>query len=217
MMKEDKPEVRIPVLSSLTALLLGTLALCWDSWAADQDLLKKARDTFEPLPTSMATADNPVTPERVALGRHLFFDKRLSLDGSVSCETCHLPGLHGTDGQAKSIGVQQRKNLRNAPTILNAALQFKAHWDGGRDSVEDQATKALIGTASFGNPDYPAVVSKLKLLGYQDKFKKAFPKDSDPIRPENWGKAIGSYERTLVTLAPFDNYLNSRAIPGVIV
>ena len=159
--------VRTHVLPSLTALLLGTLALCSDSWAADQDLLKKARDTFEALPTSMATADNPVTPERVALGRHLFFDKRLSLDGSVSCESCHLPGLHGTDGQAKSIGVQHRKNLRNAPTVLNAALQFKAHWDGGRDSVEDQATKALIGPASFGNPDYPAVVSKLKALGYQ--------------------------------------------------
>jgi cytochrome c peroxidase len=208
MMKENEIEiVRTHVLPSLTALFLGTLAISTDSWATDQDLLKQARETFEALPTSMATADNPVTPERVALGRHLFFDKRLSLDGSVSCETCHLPGLHGTDGQAKSIGVQHRKNLRNAPTVLNAALQFKAHWDGGRDSVEDQATKALIGPASFGNPDYPAVVSKLKALGYQDEFKKAFPEDSDPIRPENWGKAIGSYERTLVTPAPFDDYL----------
>jgi len=175
--------------------------------AAEGSLLEEAQKIFSPLPSSMATADNPVTPERVALGRRLFFDKRLSLDGSVSCETCHMPGLHGTDGQAKSIGVQHRLNTRNAPTVLNAAIQFAAHWDGGREDVEDQATKALIGPASFGNPDYPAVVAKLKAIGYEDEFKRAFPGEPDPIRPENWGKAIGSYERTLVSQAPFDDYL----------
>ncbi len=179
--------------------------------AADPALLDQALKFFQPLPATMATADNPTSPDRVALGRRLFFDKRLSLDGTVSCETCHLPGLHGTDGLAKSIGVQHRPNARNAPTVLNAALQFKAHWDGGRDSVEDQATRALIGPASFGNPDYPAVIAKLKSLGYEEVFKKAFPGEADPIKPENWGKAVGSYERTLVTPAPFDEFLNGNA------
>jgi cytochrome c peroxidase len=186
------------------ALAISFLA---DARAADPTLLEQARQVFQPLPESMATAEYPTPPERVALGRRLFFDKRLSLDGTVSCETCHLPGLHGMDGQPKSIGVQRRPNARNAPTVLNAALQFKAHWDGGRDGVEDQATQALIGPASFGNSDYPAVIAKLKALGYETGFSQAFPGEPDPIKPENWGKAIGSYERTLVTPAPFDDYL----------
>lgn len=190
---------------------LGISLLCGVAYAqgqaADSTLLEKARTWFKPLPDSMATADQPALPERVALGRRLFFDKRLSLDGAVSCETCHLPGLYGTDGLSKSVGVQHRLNARNAPTVLNAALQFKAHWDGGRDSVEDQATRALIGQASFGNPDYPAVIRNIKALGYEPAFKAAFPSDPDPVRPENWGRAIGSYERTLVTPAPFDAFL----------
>ena len=192
---------------SLAAVLVTTFSESGFVSAADQGLWEQARKTFEPLPATMASGDQPLMPERVALGRRLFFDKRLSLDGSVSCETCHLPGLHGTDGLARSTGVQGRANARNAPTVLNAALQFKAHWDGGRDSVEDQATKALIGPASFGNPDYPSVVAKMKALGYLKEFKKAFPDDIDPIRPENWGQAIGTYERTLVTPSPFDDYL----------
>ena len=192
---------------SLAAVLVTTFSASGFVSAADQGLWEQARKTFEPLPATMASGDQPLMPERVALGRRLFFDKRLSLDGSVSCETCHLPGLHGTDGLARSTGVQGRANARNAPTVLNAALQFKAHWDGGRDSVEDQATKALIGPASFGNPDYPSVVAKMKALGYLEGFKKAFPDDIDPIRPENWGQAIGTYERTLVTPSPFDDYL----------
>jgi len=174
---------------------------------SEQALLLRAQKWFKPLPENMATAEFPIPPERVALGRRLFFDKRLSLDGTVSCETCHIPGLHGIDGLTKSIGVEHRLNARNAPTVLNAALQFKAHWDGGRDNVEDQATKALVGPASFGNPDYPAVIQKIKALGYEPDFKRAFPEDQEPIKPENWGKAIGSYERTLVTPSPFDEYL----------
>jgi len=192
-------------------LLWAALAVSALAQAEAPAVLDQARTLFQPLPETMATADNPTPSDRVALGRRLFFDKRLSLDGAVSCETCHLPGLHGMDGQPKSIGVQHRPNARNAPTVLNAALQFKAHWDGGRESVEDQATRALIGPASFGNPDYPAVIAKLKSLGYEDDFRKAFPGEADPIKPENWGKAIGSYERTLVTPAPFDDCLKGNA------
>jgi cytochrome c peroxidase len=74
--------------------------------------------------------------------------------------------------------------------------------------VEEQATKALIGHASFGNPDNAAVIQKLKALtGYEAEFKQAFPNDQAPVKPENWGKAIGAYERTLVTPSPFDAFL----------
>src|SRR6195256_1093515 len=98
----------------------------------DADLLNDARSTFQPLPKDMATPEFPITPSRVELGRKLFFDPRISVDGTVSCVRCHQPALYGTDGLPKARGALDTLNPRNAPTILNAALQFKAHWRGDR-------------------------------------------------------------------------------------
>jgi cytochrome c peroxidase len=184
------------------------LAMTVQAQEVGQPLIVKARQFFNPLPQDMATKAFPITPARVALGRKLFFDPRLSLDGTVSCSTCHRPALYGTDALAKSIGVEHRLNARNAPTVLNVALQFKAHWIGDRANVEEQAMKSLMGHASFGNPDFSAVIHKINALpGYAADFKRAFPNDPEPVKPENWGNAIGAYERTLVTPSPFDAYL----------
>ena len=183
-------------------------AMTVQAQGAEQPLMAKARQLFNPLPPDMATEEFPITPARADLGRKLFFDPRLSLDGTVSCATCHRPALYGTDALAKSIGVEHRLNARNAPTVLNAALQFKAHWIGDRANVEEQAMKSLIGHASFGNPDFAAVIRKINALpDYAADFKQAFPNDPEPVKPENWGNAIGAYERTLVTPSPFDTYL----------
>src|SRR4029077_18395683 len=95
----------------------------------------------------------PVTPERVQLGRKLFFEPRVSADGTESCSRCHLPALYATDGLAKSVGVHGQVVPRNAPTVLNAGLHFKEHWDGVFANLEEQAKKSLLGPA-FGNPDY---------------------------------------------------------------
>jgi cytochrome c peroxidase len=174
----------------------------------EHQVFLQVKQIFKPLPKNMATQEAPITTAQVELGKKLFFDPRLSLDGTVSCAICHKPALYGTDALSKSIGVERRVNDRNAPTVLNAALQFKAHWIGDRASVEEQAMKSLIGPASFGNPDYDAVIKKIDSIpGYNELFAKAFPKDANPIRPENWGKAIGAYERTLVTPSPFDAFL----------
>lgn len=174
----------------------------------DEALLKQAQGLFKALPKDMGTSEYPVTSDRVTLGRLLFFDPRISLDGTVSCARCHQPALYGTDALAKPIGAKDRENPRNAPTILNAALQFAAHWRGDRANVEDQATKALIGPPSFGEPDFQAAMAKIKAIPpYGALFRKAFPDAKDPVTPENWGRAIGAYERTLVTPSPFDAYL----------
>ena len=188
--------------------LLGCVAVTAIADTTNTELLKQAQAIFKPLPKDMATAEYPITPARVELGRALFFDPRFSLNGTVSCARCHQPSLYGTDSLPTSIGVMARDNPRNAPTVLNAAEEFVAHWRGDRKNVEDQATKALFGPPSFGQPDAAAVIAKLKAFkAYQVMFKKAFPDDKDPITTENWGKAIGAYERTLVTPAPFDAYL----------
>jgi cytochrome c peroxidase len=199
------------------AAIIGSAALAADE---HNTTLEQAQALFKPLPENMGTQDFPVTPARVTLGRILFFDPRISLDGTVSCARCHQPSLYGTDALAKPIGVKDRENPRNAPTVLNAALQFVAHWRGDRKNVEDQATKALIGPPSFGQPDFAAAMSRLKGIdAYPALFHKAFPDAKDPISPENWGLAIGAYERTLVTPSPFDAYLkgNVHALsPGAV-
>ena len=176
------------------------------------DLVGQARQTFGALPDNMATAEYPVTPARVELGRKLFFEPRVSADGAVSCSRCHLPALYGVDGLAKPLGAHDKVNPRNAPTVLNAALEFAAHWRGDRVNVEDQAKQALIGPPSFGDPDYATAMAKLAAIpGYAALFAKAFPDESNPITADNWGKAIGAYERTLVTPSRFDDFLRGNA------
>ena len=171
-------------------------------------MLASAREVFKPLPANMATPQRPITPPLVQLGRDLYFDPRLSADGTVSCERCHQPSLYGSDGLPKSRGVFDKINPRHAPTVLNAALQFRQHWRGDRRDVEDQATQAFLGPASFGNPNYDAVIAKINAVpGYPPLFTKAFLEEKNPVTPANIGRAIGAYERTLVTPAPFDDFL----------
>ena len=190
--------------AALAALVVAVTVLAEDS---DNDLLMQAQALFKPLPKDMGTPENPVREDRVVLGRQLFFDPRLSLDGTVSCARCHLPALYGTDALKLPRGAEDRLNPRNAPTVLNAALQFVQHWRGDRKSVEDQATQAIVGHVSFGNPDYESAMAKLDAVGYRPLFAKVFPGEKQPLTPDNWGRAIGAYERTLVTPAPFDAYL----------
>ncbi len=180
--------------------------------SADNDaLLQDARGVFAPLPKDMATAQRPITPALVDLGRALFFDPRMSVDGTASCARCHQPALYGTDALPKSHGHHDRAATRNAPTVLNAALQVKQHWSGNREDVEDQATRALTGASSFGNPDFEAPMTRLKAIaGYRPLFAAAFPGEADPITPQNWGRAIGAYERTLVSRSRFDDFLDGR-------
>jgi cytochrome c peroxidase len=199
------------LMRNIRFLVAGTLAAFTVSSAMGADdaaLLREVQQIFRPLPKDMGTADFPVTKERVRLGQLLFFDPRMTLDGNVSCATCHQPGLYGTDGLPTSIGVRQRPHPRNAPTILNAATQVVIHWRGDRQSLEDQVEQALTSPISSGQPDERAVIERLRrILGYAALFKAAFPTDADPLTVKNIAKAIGSYERTLVTPSPFDAYL----------
>jgi cytochrome c peroxidase len=196
------------VVAAVTAVgLVAVPALAND----DTELLEQARSLFQPLPKDMATAEFPVTPGRVRLGRALFFDPRMSADGTVSCARCHQPALHATDGLPKSVGVHDRPLSRNAPTVLNAALHSREHWDGRFANVEEQAKRSLLGPGS-GNPDYSTAMAHVKAIsGYAAMFQEAFPGEAEPITEDNWGKAIGAYERTLVSPSRFDDYLRGKS------
>lgn len=200
------------VFKSLWSVALGAAAIlvCWDRPVlAGEELRAKALQTIAPFEPQEAPSKEPLWEERAALGRLLFFEPRVSLDGTVSCSRCHLPQLYGTDALPRSIGVMGTLNPRNAPTVLNAFLQISQHWRGDRESVEEQAMKALAGPPSFGNPTPEAAIGRLKAIdGYSELFKKAFPQDQDPINERNWGTAIGAYERTLITPSRLDKWLH---------
>lgn len=189
----------------LVAMLLGVML---PSEAADTTLRAQANALFKPLPQNAATSETSLTPERIRLGRLLFFEPRVSADGAVSCARCHQPALYGTDALPRSIGAGHRTHPRHSQTVLNAALQFVQHWRGDRTSVEDQAVKALTAPPAFGNTSFTAAMAKLKAIpGYDPLFAQAFPGQADPMTPENWANAIGAYMRTLVTPSPFDAFL----------
>jgi len=191
-------------------VVISTLVLAGISFAVDEDesLLKQANKIFGPLPQAMVSEKNPITPEKVKLGKMLFYETRISVDGTVSCSRCHPIGLYAADGLRKSIGNSCKVNPRNAPTLFNAAGQVSEHWIGNRIDVEDQAKQSVIGPPSFGMPSYDAVEKKLKeIKGYAELFKAAFPADNHPVTVDNFAKAVGAFERTLVTPSRFDAFL----------
>jgi cytochrome c peroxidase len=162
-------------------------------------------------------ADNPSSKEKIALGRKLFFDKRLSSDGSVACATCHDP-LHAfADGRGKatSAGVGGALGARNAPTALNAAFLSAQFWDGRAATLEEQAVQPLINPIEHGFADHAAVVARLREVGdYAEPFRSAF--GSDEITIAGVGQAVASFERELVEVsAPIDRFLagDASAIP----
>jgi cytochrome c peroxidase len=156
------------------------------------------------LPAVVPPSDNPMTPARVALGRKLFFDKRLSSDNSISCATCHDPNYGFADPHAVSIGVKGRHGERNSHTLLNIAFMSPLMWDGRAETLEEQAMLAFQSPSEF-NLDPEDAAAKLQRQGYSELFKQAFGED---VTPENLAKALAAYERTLLAGdSPFDRYL----------
>ena len=149
--------------------------------------------------------DNPQTPEKIALGMKLFFDGRLSADGSVACATCHDAARAFTDGRPVSIGIHGRAGQRNAPTILNALYNTTQFWDGRVKTLEEQAALPIVNSSEMGQPSLDAAVAQIAAIEeYQQAFRGVFgrpPNGPDLLR------AIASYERTQLSFdAPFDHF-----------
>jgi cytochrome c peroxidase len=150
--------------------------------------------------------DNPLTPSKIELGRRLFFDKRLSADGTISCASCHDPALAFADGKRVAEGIAGRRGTRNSPTLLNAMFSSSLFWDGRAQSLEAQAKLPLINPDEMGDQTYEQVVRRLQTdAEYAAYFREAF---GGPITTDSIGKAIASFERTLVSgNSPYDRYV----------
>jgi cytochrome c peroxidase len=151
-------------------------------------------------------SDNPQSAEKIAIGQKLFFDGRLSADGTVACSTCHDPARAFTDGRPTSVGIQGRVGQRNSPTVLNALYNKTQFWDGRASTLEEQALQPIINSAEMGQPSLDAAVARIAAIGeYQQAFRRIFGRA--PNAPD-LARAIASYERTQVSFdSPFDHFI----------
>jgi len=164
---------------------------------------------FKPLPDAVESQKNPITEAKVNLGRMLYYEPRLSKNQDISCNTCHDLAKYGVDGQPVSDGHKGQKGTRNAPTVYNAAGHFVQFWDGRAPDVEEQAKGPVMNPVEMAMSSDKAVVAVLKSMPeYVDSFKKAFPADKDPVTFENTARAIGAFERRLMTPSRWDKFLN---------
>lgn len=171
-------------------------------------LLERAKSTFNTLPAIAENPDNPITVEKVALGKTLYFENRLSKEGNISCNSCHNLDTYGVDNKPTSPGDGGELGGRNSPTCLNAAFHFAQFWDGRAKDVEEQAGGPIMNPIEMSMPDQDFVIKRLgKIKGYQPLFAAAYPGEKEPITYGNLQKAIAVFERKLVTPSRFDEYL----------
>ena len=163
---------------------------------------------FQALPPAIEVATNPRTTEKVALGRMLYYDTRFSADGKVSCYVCHPLHDYGTSHRATGVGHDGLRGGRNEPTVFNAAGHVAQFWYGRAPDVETQALGPVLNPVEMGMKSGDDVVATIRSIpGYVAAFQKAFPGESDPVTFQNFGRAIGAFERGLLTPAPWDRYL----------
>jgi len=195
---------------AITPFLLATMAL----FADDTDLLiRRANRFFSPLPDAMPGSDND-SPERIALGKKLFFEKRLSINDTQSCSSCHKleEGFAGVDNLPTSPGARGEQGTRNSPTVLNSGWQDSQFWDGRAEDLVEQAKEPILNPIEMGMPDEQAVEKKIRgVAEYQNAFTSAFPDGKPVITYQNIAEAIAAFERTLITPSRFDDFMNGNA------
>ena len=181
--------------------------------ADDASLLAKARATFKPIPAQApALKGNPSTTEKVALGRLLFFDPRLSSSGLISCSTCHNLGLGGVDGLETSVGHGWQKGPRNSPTVLNAVFNIAQFWDGRAKDLQEQAMGPVQAAVEMHSTPERTVTVLHSIPEYVAMFKRTFQGDADPVTFRNMASAIEVFEATLLTPnSRFDQFLGGKA------
>ncbi len=163
---------------------------------------------FKPLPKQVEQKDTVAVAQKVTLGKRLFLDTQLSENNSISCNSCHNLKTFGVDNEARSPGTKGQLGDRNSPSVYNSALHIAQFWDGRAKDVEEQALGPVLNPKEMAMPSEKVVLERLSSdPTYLEQFKAAFPNEAQPITFVNVGKAIGAFERTLLTPSRFDQYL----------
>jgi cytochrome c peroxidase len=210
-------QVRYSILLVVVAVLAIACSPAEDGGQAAQapqaapsinDLWEQANLRFNPIPASADNPDNPLTDAKIALGKALYYDTRLSEDGTISCNSCHDLATFGVDNEPTSDGVGGQVGDRNSPTVLNAAFHQSQFWDGRAKDVEEQAGMPILNPVEMAIPSKEFLVDRLSATeDYPPMFAAAFPDENEPLTYRNIEKALGAFERTLITPSRFDAYL----------
>jgi cytochrome c peroxidase len=195
--------------SALGTLMSMPYGLAQAAAQPGADLLERANGMFEPIPTEPPQLPgNPLTPEKIELGRMLFFEPRLSASWFLSCNSCHNMSTGGVDLQPTSIGHGWHRGGRNAPTVLNSVFNFAQFWDGRAKDLMEQAQGPVQAAVEMNSKPANVVATLKAISDYGRHFAAAFPGDGDAVSFENMARAIEAYEATLITPnARFDKFL----------
>ncbi len=198
------------LLTAVTALFLSSAV---SANSGDREALHEmAQLLFAPLPEVVDNPDNPLSDEKVELGKMLFYDPRLSQSGLFSCNSCHNLATYGVDNLPTSLGHRWAVGPRNSPTVLNAALHSSQFWDGRAKDVEEQAAGPILNPIEMAIPDENLAVDRIRSMPeYLERFERAFPDEDSPLSYANIANAIGAFERTLLTPDRFDQFLQGDA------
>ncbi|MBA1271833.1 cytochrome-c peroxidase [Stutzerimonas azotifigens] len=193
---------------TLNPVLLSSLLLIANIAQADA-LRERANTLFKPVPDKVSEVrGQPVSEAQAVLGHKLWFDPRLSRSHIISCNTCHNLSLGGVDSVTTSIGHGWQKGPRNSPTVLNSVFNAAQFWDGRAEDLQAQAKGPVQASVEMNNTPERVEQTLKSIPAYVSEFKKAFPKDSDPVSFDNMALAIEAFEVGLTTPnAPFDRYL----------
>ena len=192
----------------LYSLLPGLLV--WSSLAsADDALRERANAMFGAIPEEPpALEDNELTPEKIELGKMLFFEPRLSASHLISCNTCHNVGLGGDDDLPTSIGHGWQRGPRNSPTVFNAVFNAAQFWDGRAEDLAEQAKGPVQAGVEMASTPERVVTTLESIPEYVERFEASFPDADNPLSFDNMARAIEAFEATLLTPdAPFDRFL----------
>lgn len=191
-------------MNRICVLVLASAAALWGQTRIAPERLRM----FQPLAAEFDSAANPVTEQKVTLGRMLYFEPRLSKSQSISCNSCHPLDRYGVDGERVSDGHRGLKGTRNAPTVYNAAAHFAQFWDGRAPTVEEQAKGPVLNPVEMAMPSAGRAAAVLKSMPeYVKAFEDAFPDQKNPVTFDNMAAAIGAFERKLVTPSRWDKFL----------
>jgi cytochrome c peroxidase len=180
---------------------------------AHANLLEQSRERFEPIPTDVQEVfkllhNNPPSPERLELGKMLWFEPRISRSQLISCNTCHNLSFGGSDYQETSTGHSWQRGPRNSPTVLNSVFNHVQFWDGRSPNLKEQAKGPIQDLVEMAATPEHVVAVLRSMPQYVELFRKAFPGERNPVTFDNVARAIELFEATLITPnSRFDNFL----------
>jgi cytochrome c peroxidase len=191
----------------LFTMILAAVVACGPS-KESLELQKKAKSAIGTLPDKMPGSEKD-NADLVSLGEKLYFDNRLSVNDSQSCNSCHnvKDKKGGVDNKATSTGAFGKNGDRNSPTVLNAGFHIAQFWDGRAATLADQAKGPILNPGEMAMPSEKAVIEKLSKTEYPALFAKAFPEEKEKLTYDNLAKAIAAFERTLKTSDRLDDWL----------